>query len=81
MKRKYISLLALSLVATATSCGGTTPDTPENPDTPITPISINSVLEDLRKGLLKSPKVILMIQTIKFQTPILKPKSLLINLI
>ena len=50
MKRKYISLLALSLVATATSCGGTTPDTPENPETPITPISINSVLEDLRKG-------------------------------
>ena len=50
MKRKYISLLALSLVATATSCGGTTPDTPDNPDTPITPISINSVLEDLRKG-------------------------------
>ena len=50
MKRKYISLLALSLVATATSCGGTTPDTPDNPETPITPISINSVLEDLRKG-------------------------------
>ena len=50
MKRKYISLLALSLVATATSCGGTTPDTPDDPDTPITPISINSVLEDLRKG-------------------------------
>ena len=50
MKRKYISLLALSLVATATSCGGTTPDTPDNPETPITPISINSVLEELRKG-------------------------------
>ena len=50
MKRKYISLLALSLVATATSCGGTTPDTPDNPETPITPIHINSVLEDLRKG-------------------------------
>ncbi len=50
MKRKYISLLALSLVATATSCGGITPDTPDNPETPITPISINSVLEDLRKG-------------------------------
>ena len=79
MKRKYISLLALSLVATATSCGGTTPDTPDNPDTPITPISINSVLEDLRKGF-KTTGTFEITESY-FDTPILKPKSLLINLI
>ena len=53
MKRKYISLLALSLVAVTTSCNQT-PSTPEddsnNTETPITPISINNVLTELRKG-------------------------------
>ena len=53
MKRKYISLLALSLVAVTTSCNQT-PSTPEddsnNTETPITPISINNVLTKLRKG-------------------------------
>ena len=53
MKRKYISLLALSLVAVTTSCNQT-PSTPEddsnNPEAPITPIAINDVLAELRKG-------------------------------